>query len=1126
MSRTPLTTRVIAAATSVALVAAGCSNPLDTTRTSDDTGSFGTTVLTLVCKRFAYADDLADGGTTDVRGDAYRDICRQGLAPPDSATGRMKALQVERDRLIAATDGIFPETFLGDLQTYLTKNDFLALYDDDTSQRAIDALIGLLRLMKDDQPTIHALERLGHRIGYRPLRPALGAVRAFVSYPELNQLLLTLTTAITDGGSARVEWQHLIDAAGATLRSARPDANPADPNRTLAIALDFLLRERAMLGTSASAPLTLRDARGVAQVATIAPPFVDANGDGKADIDAIGRFVDAAGNPIDAPTPFDVPDGDVAQPWPNRDAAGRALAAAGGAPVYRYVDLDSTVLAALARDGIELFDPGKGTALDLLRGASALVGPRMSATKSFANGETLTYRGYDTAQSPLLDMGYAYTQLLRDPNIVDTLALGRELVQNREAELARLAEAVIVAFRKGDNHPEATVAADAPLWDDLVPVLRQIVANPALFTALMTALEQPTTAQLGERFRKMMAYKDRFDIDPSTQAVTGNFTTLVDRTRNDSNYDRSVFQRFLHLINDSNGARACNKAGARVVDPFIGITLGTYNECSLFRVDNLAVFYLQSMAYAKNASGQYICEDDGGAFDGTRTAATPEACASFGSGWRPQPKANFNYQWGGVVSTSIDLFGGDGFLEDTVGIAGMRSHPTPEALNRVLFLNPTPSYLTNIIDPLRDKDGDLYQSQHAGTLPVLEKENFYAQMRPLVQAFADQNAEQLLVDLLAVMHKHWPTRSSTNHQSANPASPGYVWGTGAMKYEALITDILADGSLMATLQATAPTLNRVIVRGKTYPQIVRAAVAYILTPQAGLADRNGVTTTTTADGRPVTQLSPWHLLADAYVHKQARMAAAGAEGAAWGESVSELVDVLLRGADVPGTGWRWKNPRVKGVLDAGLELAQQRIAFHDGQGDRARWLSTDLPADMHDLVISPVFAGVADFVVSLEASPETRVQLDKVLQYLVSEAQANESFVASLTAIADVAQLALDDADLIPIANILGQALDPQRGWLDQHLDFVKRARAADDSGTLARLMVNLYSEDRPGRTAVGDLVDGLTEVLRARPYDDLGERLTADDYASILGGVADFLDEEKRGLRKFIAIIKSRNLP
>lgn len=1118
-------TRAVAVTAVVSLIAAGCDNPLDTNREPVDTGSFGTTVLTLVCKRFAYADDLADGGTTDVAGAAYRDICRQGLAPPDAATGRMKALQVERDRLVTAVDTIFPQPFLSPLQSYLTNNDFLAIYDDDTTQTSIDALIGLLRMMADDPATTGALERLGHRIGYRPLRPALGAVRALTSYPELNELLLALTTAITEGGSARGEWNRLIAAVGASLRAAEPMANPGDPDRTLRLALDFLLGERAELGTSATALLTLRDHRGVAQVAAVAPPFVDRNGDGAADIDAIGRFIDAAGAPIEAPTPFDVPAGDVPTPWPNRDAAGRALVAAAGAPVYRYVDLDSTVLAALARDGVSLFDPSKGTALDLLRGASALVGPRVTATKTYANGETLEYRGYDDTASPLLDLTYAFAQLLRDPGIVDTLALGRELARNREAELSRLVEAMIVAVRKGDAHPEAGVPADAPLWDDLIPIIRQIAANPSLWNATMAALEKPEVAQLGERFRKMMAYKDRFDISPSTQAVTGAFATPVDRSRNDSNYDRSVFQRFLHLIADSNGARACNKANARVVDPFIGITLGTYNECALFRVDNLAVFYLQSMAYAKNASGQYICEDSGGAFNSTRTSATAEGCASFGSGWRPQPKANFNYNWGGVVSFSIDTFGGDQFLEDTVGIAGMRSHPTSAALNRVLFLNPTPDYLTNIIDPLRDREGDLYLSQHAGTLPVLEKDGFYAQMRPVIQAFADNNAEQLLVDLLAALHKHWPSRNSTNHQSASPTSPGYVWGSGAVSYEALIVDMLADGSLMQALVSTAPTLNRVTVRGKTYPAIVRAAVQYLTTPAAGLADRTGRATTTTADGRPVTQVSPWHLLADAYRSKRARLATAGAEGTAWTDSVSELVDTMFRGADVPSVGWRWRNPRLRGVLDAALELVERRVAVHDGRGDRVRWLSTDLPADLRDAVTSPVFAGAADFVVSLQAAPETRVQLDRLMQYLVSEAQSSESFVAALTAIGDVAQLALDDPDLIPIANVLGEAIKADRGWLEAQLEFVKRARGVDDDGTLASLMVNLYSEDRPGRTAVGDLVDGLTEVLRARPYDDLGERLTAADYQAILTGVADFLDEEKRGLRKFIAIIKSRNL-
>ena len=1121
-----LVRRLVSVTTIVGLLGSACHPSFDESRDPVDNGTFGETVLTLMCKRIGYLDDLADGGTTDVRGDTYRDICRLGLAPPDAASGAMKALLAERELLADATDAIFPADYLPDLQTFLTSNDFLGLYDDDTATQAIDALIGTLRYLGDDGETMAALERLGHRLGYRPITPALGAVRAFVSYPELHDLVLTLTTAITPGGGARGEWENLVEAVGASMRNAAAPDSPDAPDRTLRIALDFLLRERALLGTSMQVPLTVRDTRGVAQVqrpgGALPAPFVDGNGDGQADVDALGRFVDASGQPFDAPAPFTLPDDATPTPWQFRDPLGRALAADGGPLLYQYVDLDKTVMAALARDSLQLFDPQKGTALDLLRGSSALVGARKEMTKTYDNGETLTYRGYDPEQPmPLLDMTYAYMQLLRDPAIYDTLALARTLLQNNEADVARLAEAMIGAARKGDNHPEAIIPPEAPLWDDLVPVVKAILDRPALVQSLMTAMERPETAQLGERFRKFLVYKDRFDIN-AQQAVVGAFATMVDRSQPDSAFNRSIFQRILHVIADSNGARACNKQGARVVDPFVGITLGTYNECQLFQVNNLAVFYLQSIAYAKNASGQYICENDAGAFDSTTTAATPEGCVS--QGRRPRPKANFNYNWGTVVQGSIDLFGGDGFLEDTVGIDGMRTHPTPAALNRVLFLDPTPSYLTNIIDPLRDREGDLFKAQHAGTLPVWEKEGFYDQIRPVVQAFADNNAEQLFVDLMVVLHKHWPTKDSVTHQSTQPTAPGYVWGSGGMTYEPLMADILADGSLLGALQGTAPRLNAITVNGKAYEEIVRVAARYLFTPQAGLADRNGATSTTTSDGRAVAQLTPWHLLADAYNHKRARMAAAGAEGEAWTTSISEVVDVLTRGIDVPQQGWRFRNPRLRGVGVALVDLVESRLRAHDTAGDRAAWLSQRLPDDLEDVLTSPVFAGAADFVLSLQATPETRLQLEKLMQYLVDEATSAEAFVTSLTAIADVAQIALDDRDLVPIARAVGEIIRPERGWLEAQLLFVRDARTSDANRALARMMVNLYTEHRPGHSAVGDLIDGLSEVLRARPYDDLGAAYTAEDYRALMTGVASFLDEEKRGLRKFIAIIKSRN--
>jgi hypothetical protein len=1113
--------RLCAVVTTATLVSAGCHGAFDETRQPVDNGSFGETVHTLVCKRIAYLDDLENGGTTDVRGDAVRDMCRLGLAPEATASGKLKALMAERERLVGATDAVFPESFLPNLQTFLTSNEFLTLYDDETAQTAIDGLIGSLRHIAADDEAVDALERLGFRLGYRPMSPAMGAVRAFVSYPELHDFVLTLTEAVTPGGGARGEWQNLIEAVGVSLRNAEPAAVPTAADRPLRIALDFLLTERPQLGTTMVAPLTTRDIRGVAKLRAIAAPYVDADTDGFADTNTLGQYVDANGGVIDAPAPFELPDGATDSPWMYRDSLGRALAADNGPLLYQYVDLDKTVLAALARDGIQLFDPQKGTALDLTRGASALVGTRVEATKTYANGESLTYRGYDTATSPLLDMSYAYLSILRDPAINDTLALAQVLLQTKEPEVAQLAEAIISAARKGDGHPEAIIPADAPLWDDLIPVIRQILARPQLVRNLLAAMERPETAQLGERFRKFMAYKDRFDIN-AQQQVVGGFNTLVDRAAFDSGFNRSLFQRILHVIADSNNAVACNKQNAQVKDPFIGITMGTYNQCELFRVNNLATFYLQSIAYAKQ-NGQYVCETDAGAFDSTTTASTPEGCVA--QGRRPRPKADFNYQWGAFVQGSIDTFGGDGFLEDTVGIEGMRTHPTPAALNRVLFLDPTPQYLTNIIDPMRDREGDLYKAQHAGTLPVWEVENFYSQIRPIVQAFADDNSEQLFIDVMVVLHKHWATRNSVTHQSVDPNAPGYVYGSGGMTYEALLVDVLQDGTLMGALQGTAASLNSTTANGKDYEDIVRGAGSYLVTPRAGLADRQGATTSMTSDGRPITQLSPWHLLAKAYNEKRDRLAMAGAEGEAWTESVSEVVDVLTRGANVPGQGWRFKNPRTRGVLIATVQLLQSRIAAHDTAGDRTTWLTTELPGDIEAKVTSPVFAGAADFIVSLQAAPQTRLQIEKLMQYLVDEATSSESFVTSLTSIADLAQIALDDRDLVPIARVIGECIDPQRGWLDSQLVFIKGARQSDANRALAQMMVNLYSEAQPGRTAVGDLVDGLSEVLRAQPYEQIGARYTAEDYRAMLNGVADFLDEEKRGLRKFIEIIKSRNL-
>src|SRR5262249_57243991 len=110
--------------------------------------------------------------------------------------------------------------------------------------------------------------------------------------------------------------------------------------------------------------------------------------------------------------------GPVSAPWPpaprRRAPDGRAPGA-GGQPLYQFVDLDKTVLVALGRDLADLLSPTKGTAVDLVRGAATLLGPRAAVTKTYAASALLTYRGFDPAGSALLDMVYRYLHILADP---------------------------------------------------------------------------------------------------------------------------------------------------------------------------------------------------------------------------------------------------------------------------------------------------------------------------------------------------------------------------------------------------------------------------------------------------------------------------------------------------------------------------------------------------------------------------------------------------------------------------------------------------------------------------------------------------------------------------------------
>jgi hypothetical protein len=173
-------------------------------------------------------------------------------------------------------------------------------------------------------------------------------------------------------------------------------------------------------------------------------------------------------------------------------------------------------------------------------------------------------------------------------------------------------------------------------------------------------------------------------------------------------------------------------------------------------------------------------------------------------------------------------------------------------------------------------------------------------------------------------------------------------------------------------------------------------------------------------------------------------------------------------------------------------------------------------------------------VLSLVATPEARAALEKLNAYLCSEAGAPDAFVTALTGAGDLIQLLLDDKNLVPIVHVVGKILHPDFGkdkhpdysLMDAQLDFLRKARDADETNALAKLLGYSFTElEGKTRTAVGQVVDSIADVQRVDPIGDEGQPMSAADYVSAFHAVADFLGEEKRGFLRFVKIVKERNV-
>jgi hypothetical protein len=675
------------------------------------------------------------------------------------------------------------------------------LYDDRTIPLLTEALGHLLDAVKASPDAQAALSRLDARQGYRPSQVALGVAQPILAYPQLVDLANTLlsliasdsnpysaglfspTTAAPAGrtlvpGPASGQFQQLLRVLHEEMRTATPSTPTApltsqpdtnDPNRTVfARPLDDLEVARGILYPPlslmpppidlSSQPLVLRDPRGVAQVAlakdgTVPPPFVDADGDHLADLDALGNFVTADGSKV--PSPFFTIDG-VDGPRQN------GLALNGSATMYGYLGTESTILGKLSADIVPLLDPTAGPSGEALlvgiagslplllgskdpnptsqrtyppdpglKGVWALQHPSIPPPADLTTAPVvLPYAGYHADTSPLTDLVYAVGQVLADPTTDDTLNLFRQLATNHPQELARLVGVGLEIKAIADKHPEAHIPAASTLWDELLDVFAQMahVYDPktgGILEDIITAFGKDQTLALKDAFTAYIDYKDGLtyqnaqrlppsgapDLNgPTFDLSTGGVTPMmipVDRTQPDSGDNRSELQRFMQLLHDANGLGACTKAGA-VAHLNLTIPPSTVSVAVDYPTSPLAA------AACVFVGGGHVPPNPMPACGILRISNVAKLLLDVALGRAqfdvPDPCLNAILN----NTTLTGLVGGpDAFLEAQSGITGFDLHPTVAGVSRLVYYDTphdadpgdpsfpkTEKFLKGVIDPV------------------------------------------------------------------------------------------------------------------------------------------------------------------------------------------------------------------------------------------------------------------------------------------------------------------------------------------------------------------------------------------------------------------------------------------
>jgi hypothetical protein len=1006
---------------------------------------------------------------------------------------------------------------------------FTDLYNDGTIPYSTRSLATVTQAFAKETEAQKAYARMSTRKGYRPPELALGVVRPMGTYPQLRDLSNAMLGVISndskpydpnpqrDGDGRRIpvpgaaydQFSKLLEASNLELRNAKasapttaltllPDGTAgrsvlSRPRTALEIAQTLALAQDNAFGGGMPRYIVKRDARGYAVVnlqnGSVPAPFVDMNGDKLPDVAPGGGFVTTDGKL--APTPFV----DIETPQDfKRDSSGRP--SLGTSLAYEYIDTSNTFMAGLMGDMKRLANPdagdNEGTIMDLAAGLPIAMGTRESATRRYEDGGEITYSGVQAASAPVLDMVYALSQLMGERSFDESLVLVKQLFISKQAELARVIAAGMAARNAALADNNAKIPLASTLWDDILEPVGDIAADKSLYAGktlledVVESMADDDVVGVGAAFSGFAQYRDKISYNRSnlngpafnqTLNRVGGPASPIDRTKPDSGDNRSIMQRFLQLLADTDGVSTCNKAGGVVHARLAGINLtvplfgGSYKECEVYMIPDLGHFYMQSIV----GEARFYIRDvklREGQFAGLGAASTDliEGSSGITGFWtsgrdmRPRPEWNnrfvhFDLDNDSKAPGAVN-YRTNHFLTDLASIPGTnfcteRTIADPCKGNEAsCFPNPADNNMwpDGRVRGLRDcAVPDRLNERHKDTLFTLENFNFYKSMAPIMRPFVNHKREDIFVRMATAFSNHWQTDKGTASECTQPRKGAPCFKDGASSYEALLTEMLSGdlfpalNSLVKAARAiTVPRCTAVGANGvctattnvpglQVLTEMTRAAADPSYAKQLNLKDRNGSVTAKRNDGKTYAQTTPLLMLANAFGdidREHAKWIAANPGDTARKETFvrgrSALADAYFR-TEGTGATASFGNKSVPKIVPIGVDVMRSQLWARCPKSfsppyERCAWARDTLPKDAADALTGPLVATGIDLVDGVRRDPNARREMLRLMRYMTDTGSPNDAFTATLTSGLDVLQILRDEENLVPFLKVVASA--------------------------------------------------------------------------------------------------------